>query len=271
MSLQSDLTWTLLQPSNIIFLLLLLGFLCLSVRWYAPGRRLVGLALLLAALPALFPLPELLARPLETRVSAPTPLPDTVDGIVILGGAVDWAASRTWEQLSVNGAGERLLAANALARRYPEAELIFTGLFQDVVPNDFVGRGGDRSFFSGPVYEGRDIVYLGAARSTFEEALLSIDRVNPQVGERWLLVTSAWHMPRALGTFRAQGWTLIPYPVDYRSVGQGVTGGAARSLDIMGRLAALDEIAREWGALFIYNRLGRTERLLPRASASVLL
>jgi uncharacterized SAM-binding protein YcdF (DUF218 family) len=67
-------------------------------------------------------------------------------------------------------------------------------------------------------------------------------------------------MPRAYLSFRAQGWALIPYPVDYRST---LRLELNPSLNIIGKLANLDEVVREWGALFIYHRLGRTEQFLP--------
>ena len=254
---QTDLTWLLLQPSNLIFLLLLFGFLLLSLRLQVFGRRVVGLALLLAVLPALLPITELLAEPLETRFPA-NPLPAQVDGILVLGGSVLWPVTEAWSQLNTNGAGERMMAAAALARRYPDAQLVFTGLYGEVVENEF--RGSGEGFFTGSAFENREVIYLGAARSTYEEALLSLEALKPAFDETWLLVTSAWHMPRAYGTFRTQGWTLVPYSVDYLGTGQVRFNP---SLDIMGKLAELDTVAREWGALFIYKRLGRTTKLLP--------
>jgi len=166
--------------------------------------------------------------------------------------------TEAWSQLNTNGAGERMMAGAALAQRYPDAQLVFTGLYQEVVRREF--RASGDGFFSGPAFENREIIYLGAARSTYEEALLSLETLKPRPEETWLLVTSAWHMPRAYGTFKTQGWTLVPYPVDY--VGTGEVRFAP-SLDVMGKLAELDTVAREWGALFMYQRLGRTTKVLP--------
>lgn len=252
---QTDLTWALLQPSNLILLLLALGALLLLFGALRAGRRLVLLALVLVLLPALLPLEALLARRLESRV-APALLPEGVDGILVLGGAVEWQLSRALGQLNTNAAGERLMAAHQLANRYPRAKLVFTGLYREDVPEEF--RVSAAGFFGGATYANREVVFLGAARSTYEEALLTLERLRPQTGERWVLVTSAWHMPRALATFVAQGWTLLPYPVDYRSA-PGVLPGP--SLDVVGRLAAFDAILREWGALLVYERLGRTAEL----------
>ncbi|CAN5871231.1 YdcF family protein [soil metagenome] len=261
----TDTVWALLTPGNFIVLLLLLSFLALSLRRHAFGRRLVGLALLLTLLPALLPVTDLLAQPLETRAFAPNPLPERVDGVVVLGGSVDWQTSRAWGQLNTNSAGERMMAAAALAERYPDAKLILTGLVGKYIPEEFQTVATAKTFFASPAFEGRKIHYLYQARSTYEEATLSLARAQPQRGETWLLVTSAWHMPRALETFRAQGWTLVPYPVDYQSNGRI---GLEPSLDVIGRLNDLNKIVREWGALFVYRQLGRTQRLLPERFGS---
>lgn len=255
-----DSFWTLFQPSNLIFLGILFGFAFTGLGVRVLGRRLIGLSLLLAVIPSFFPVTQRLANALETRIAAPTPLPESVDGIIVLGGSVDWGVSQAWKQLSTNGAGERLMAANALAERYPRAKLVFTGIYKDIIPQEFVPSSTDLALFTGPEYANREIVFIGDARSTYEEALLSIERVQPRAGERWMMVTSAWHMPRALETFRTQGWSLLPYPADHKSL-QG--SSFSPSLDIMGNLDDLDEMVREWGALIIYNRTGRTEHLLP--------
>lgn len=260
MTLQSDITWTLLQPSNIVILFIVVSFLSLLVGGLKLGRRLLGIALILIALPALLPIEDVVARPLENQLFAPDPFPNQVEGILVLGGAVDWETSRARKQLSLDHNAERMIAAAALAERYPNAKLVFTGLFQDVVANDFQALANQSSSFFGPEYTNRDIRYLGAARSTFEEAILAVENIKPQAGERWLLVTSAYHMPRAYLTFKAQGWTMIPYPVDYRHTG---SIKIIPTLNIIGRLNDLDNYAREWGALIVYNRLGRTQQFLP--------
>jgi len=173
---------------------------------------------------------------------------------------VEWRVSRAHRQLAVNEAAERLMAAAALAQRYPQATLVFTGLFAETAPQEFKPQVISQSFFTGPAFANRRIVYLGAARSTYEDALLSRQALSPQAGQTWLLVTSAMHMPRAIGTFHTLGWRVLPYPVDYRANELEL----APTLNIIGELAAFDQVVREWGAIFIYQLLGRTQTLLPR-------
>ncbi len=260
MNLQSDLTWLLLQPSNLIIMLILFSLLCLIFGGLKLGRSALALAVFFILVPSLLPVEDLLAGPLENRLHAPNPLPNQVEGIIVLGGAVDWGVSQGRQQLNVNEGAERMMAGAALAKRYPNAKLVFTGLFREIIPNEFTALPNDASFFFGPEYSNRQITYLGGARSTYEEALLALQSVKPQAGERWILVTSAYHMPRAYLTFQAQGWTVIPYPVDYRHTAKLAI---QPTLKIVGRLSDIDDYAREWGALIMYNRLGRTEKLLP--------
>jgi uncharacterized SAM-binding protein YcdF (DUF218 family) len=257
---QNDLIWFLLQPSSLIFWLLVLGFVFLLLRWNALGRGLIGLTLVLATLPALFPIMEMLAKPLEDHFGQPNPLPNTIDGILVLGGSVDWPISQSRGIMNLNKAGERMFAVSTLAEHYPTAKLVFTGLFEEVIPNELSMAAQSKTFLSGPEFQNRSVTFIGAARSTYEEALLSIQTVQPQTGERWLLVTSAYHMPRAIGVFKTQGWTLIPYPVDYQSTGKLEF---KPTFNVFGGLVDLDDLAREWGALFIYKRLGRIEKMFP--------
>ena len=63
--------------------------------------------------------------------------------------------------------------------------------------------------------DARRILVETRSRNTYENAVYSKELAQPQPGQIWLLVTSANHMPRAVGCFRAVGFDVIPYPVDY--------------------------------------------------------
>lgn len=249
----TEALWGLLQPSTLLVLLVVLALAATWLRWAAVAATLLTAFLLAIAAVVLLPVVEWLGAPLETRVAA-APLPERVDGIVVLGGGVDWRVTRERGQLSLNAAGERVAAAAALAQRYPDARIVVTGSFADAFADDFRATATDVSLYFGPHFAGRDVRYLGAARSTYEDALLALEAAAPRAGETWLLVTSAWHLPRAHGTFRALGWTLVPVPVDYRTTGEL---RIAPSWDVAATLADLDRLVREWGAIAVYRREGR--------------
>jgi uncharacterized SAM-binding protein YcdF (DUF218 family) len=247
--------WWLLQPSSLLVLLVLATTLALAAGHARLGGLLGFVALLLLAVPTVFDLDGRLAWELERLAPERAELPERVEGILVLGGAVEWRTSRERDQLNLDQAGERLLAAAALARRYPDARLAFTGLFREDVPNDFRATPTDASLIFGEEYRGRPIEFIGEARSTYEDALLALERLSPQAGQTWLLVTSAMHMPRALAVFRTLGWRQQPYPVDYRTSGE--PGWLNRNPSPAENLAALDEAVREWGAVLVYARSGR--------------
>lgn len=251
----SDALWWVLQPSGLVLALLGVAWLAALVGALRVARGLVGLVLLAWLAVVAAPVDAWLAAPLERRHALPDPLPDEVDGIVVLGGAIDWRASVERGQLSLNEAGERVLAGAALARRYPDAVLALTGVTPEALEHDFVAAPDARSLVFGDAFAGSAPVVLASSTSTYSDALLSLERLQPRPGETWLLVTSAWHMPRAWATFRTLGWTTVPYPVDPMAAGAG--WGWSRWPAAAGRLADVDRIVREWGALGIYRRSGR--------------
>jgi uncharacterized SAM-binding protein YcdF (DUF218 family) len=202
------------------------GLLLMALALYALWRgrtRAAGwsLGLLFTATLALtlLPLGDLILEPLEARHPAAPDLA-RVDGIIVLGGAETVGAHRLWGGPQLNEAGERLIEAAMLANRFPEARLVFTG------GSATVGRTEDTTDPSVMVRDlwlalgiapGR-IVLEQASRNTAENARLTRDLVSPQPGEVWVLVTSAFHMPRAHDTFSRAGWQgIVAWPVDFRS------------------------------------------------------
>ena len=248
--------WVLLQPSSLLVIVVVLALMALWVRWHALAASLLTLFLLALGAVVVLPVAEWIAAPLESSVERAA-LPPRVDGIVVLGGAVEWRVTAARGQLALNAAGERVAAAAALAQRYPDATLVMTGVFGDAFERDFRATPHDASLWFGPHFAGRTVHYLGAARSTYEDALVTLREVPPGPGETWLLVTSALHMPRALATFRTAGWTLLPYPVDYRTTGLPGLRDWRANWDVATTLADLDRAVREWGALEVYRRSGR--------------
>src|SRR4029077_1567204 len=93
-----------------------------------------------------------------------------------------------------------------------------------------------------------------------ENAAFTKDLIKPKPGERWLLVTSAQHMPRAVGCFREVGFPVEAYPVGWRVEKQGSLLNLNASSE---RLSRLDSAAHEWIGLFVYLATGQTSGILP--------
>jgi uncharacterized SAM-binding protein YcdF (DUF218 family) len=248
----------MVQPSGAMLVCLSLAFVALLLRAVAFARLLLAVVLVAAATVVVVPLHAWWAAPLEARHPLPDALPRDVDGILILGGAVDARASVEVGQLQTNGAGERVFAGAALAARYPLAQLVFTGTTAEALANDLRVFPNARSMLFGPQFVTRNVTFLPASASTFDDALRALDALGPVRGERWILVTSAWHMPRAWATFRTLGWTTFPYPVDTSSAGATIDWPLPEAFGT--RLADVDRTVREWGAVAVYLRTGRIAR-----------
>ncbi len=201
-----------------------------------------------------------LALPLETRFPGDPPLPEQVAGIIALGGTERLSQSEAWNHPILNDPSP-VAAMVALGRRYPQAKLIFSGgtaaprrhtLTEAQVVQEFLREMG---------VDGGRVVYEDKSQNTFENALRTRDIVQPQPGERWILVTQAISLPRAVAVFRHIGWNVIPFPAGYVSAGKAEFDAHFRLLDGL-TLASL--ATHEWGGLLIYRLLGYTDELFPR-------
>ena len=179
-----------------------------------------SVTLIFTVLISVFPLGILLIRPLETPYTPNPPL-DRVDGIIILGGAEYISGTDHWGQTQLNDAADRLTESAALALRFPQAKVVVSGgsgrLRNTFDPSAGEASGAGELLIALGVSADR-ILWENRSRNTAENARFSKQMAEPQPGDRWVLVTSAYHMNRSLGSFEAAGWPdLVPYPVDFRS------------------------------------------------------
>ena len=147
-----------------------------------------------------------------------------------------------------------------LARLYPEARLVFSGGSGLVQEQDLKEAEVARLLFERLGIDGARVVYEDRSRNTWENAVFSKQLVSPDPDERWLLVTSAIHMPRAVGIFRRIGWPVIPYPVDFALVSEAPP---VVSLDLLDGLLLLNAATCEYLGLLAYRLLDRTSALFP--------
>jgi uncharacterized SAM-binding protein YcdF (DUF218 family) len=181
-----------------------------------------------------------LTLPLEYRFAvSPPDSQASLDGIIILGG------------VGIGG----IDAVSTLSKNYPKARLIFSGFkaddeVQKYLLTIFARLGGDPAR-----------IYMEfRPRTTSEDALYTAAVLKPKPSERWLLVTSALHIPRAVGCFRTAGFQVEPYPVEFRTTRtRPFTTFAPGS----GALNHLDAAAKEWIGLIAYRLMGKTDALFP--------
>ena len=257
----SKLVWALIQPSNMLVLMLLAGIAARWVGWRRLGGLLTFTAVGVLTVVAVLPIGDLVARPLESRF--PTrPLPPTVDGIVVLGGSVSESLSVEHDQPALNHRAERLTTAVRLARTYPAARLVFSGGSGALLGAPTSEAAVAAQFFAELGLDPDRFTLESQSRNTFENAVFTKTLVKPQADETWLLVTSALHMPRSVGVFRKVGWPVIPVPVDFNA-----SARLRPELWASGHLQDLDWAVREWVGLLAYRLFGRTDALFPEPAS----
>ena len=229
------------HPSVWIFALVVVG---VALRRWTVAR--VGCALLLAAV--LLPLDDLATRPLEDRFPPPPPLA-RVDGIVVLGGAVDEEVSPDRDTPSFTPAVARLVAMAGLAREWPNATVVYAAGPGVVDPAAKVEADLVRDMLPALGLPPDRVVFDRRSRTTAQNAVEARKLVTLTPGQCWLLVTSAWHMPRGVAAFDAVGWPVTPWPVGYSTLRHGLLWLEPPTV----RLGRLDAAAHEWIGWLVFS------------------
>jgi uncharacterized SAM-binding protein YcdF (DUF218 family) len=247
-------------PSNDVLMMGVIGLVVMRTKAARAGRRLAAASILVFLAFGLLPLGKLLMAPLEERFPPWDAARGAPDGIVVLGGAIEPEVAER-PNSGLNEAAERITSVADLARKYPAAKILYSG-----GNSRLAFRGGSEAQVARSLVEtfgipASRLTLEDRSRTTAENAAFSRQLVMPKPGERWLLVTSAYHMPRAVGAFRQTGFPVEAFPVDYRTPGPGelwipfasVTAGLRRS----------DIAMREWFGLVTYRLTGRSSALFP--------
>jgi len=237
----SKVFWLIAAPTNALVLISAIAAFWAVLR---NPNRMAWLAAAAAGglvIATFTPLGLALTVPLDYRFAlSPPDSQSPPDGIILLGG--------------VSGMGG-IEAVSILSQHYPKARLIFSG-FQATDSGDeymikkFAQLGGDPA----------RIYMEPRARTTFEDALYAAALLKPKPSERWMLVTSALHMPRAVGCFRVAGFQVEPYPVEFTTAESHPFAGFVPGPPA---LYYLDRAAKEWIGLIAYRLMGRTDALFP--------
>lgn len=251
----------LIQPLNLIALFLAAGIVALLAHRRRAALAFSGAALALLGLATWTNLGAVLLQPLENRFHRPASPPPTVAGIVVLGGFFEGGVNLARGGYELNNSADRIVEAAALAHAYPEARIVVTGGSGALV---LKGEGdadtAPRLLQALGIARDR-LVLENQSRDTYENALFTRRMVDPKPGETWLLVTSAFHMPRAMALFRKAGFAVVAWPADYRTAGDERFGPARDNTQ--DSLQNLGLAIREWVGLAAYRLAGRTDALFP--------
>jgi uncharacterized SAM-binding protein YcdF (DUF218 family) len=251
----------LLLPTNALIGLGLFGVILLATRFAPLGRKLLVVSVVLLAICGFSPLGYAVVYPLESRFPPWDATRGAPDGIIILGGPIDTDVSAAHNAPVTRYGTDRLIAGAALAARYPNTKIVFTGGSANLMSNDAKEADYAAEILTSLGIPKSRLIMERLSRNTYENAEFSKALVAPKAGERWLLVTSAYHMPRSVGLFRKAGFTIEPYPVDWRVSGRA---DLLTFTNIFSEgLSRTDTGFREWIGLVAYRLAGRTDALLP--------
>lgn len=256
----SKLAWSVLSPSALFVWLILLALVLLCRGCLQAAKILLIIMTFIGFTVMAYPLGDVLLEKLEKRFTLPATLPEQIDGIIMLGGGEQLKTSLSWHAPQTGEAGERYLATAMLARYYPQTPLWVSGgsnLLQMSAHEEVADIHRQLLMMAGvPTSQ---IHIEQNSRNTFEN-IQNLQQVLPDPDGQYLLVTSAYHMPRSIGIARKLGLTVIAYPVDYRS-----QRGAFRQWDfaLFEHLQTLEPAIREWLGLTVYFMTGKTNQFLP--------
>lgn len=261
----SKFAWALLSPGNLIIIVFILGVILLLLN----SRRLALVLLIpnaiLAGLVLSYPVGDWVIQPLEKRFSIPTELPAKLDGIIILGGGEDLKRSLSWDVAELGLGGDRYIAAKKLADLYPQIPVIFSGGSGSIQLQNTGAEGHlAQQVFNDLGLRPSRLIVESASRNTYENFRNTQPLLKPE--GTYLLVTSAFHMPRSVGIARKQGIKVIAYPVDFRSNSAELR---RINFDFYDHLKALEAGSREWIGLAAYYLTGKTTDWFPSADEAL--
>lgn len=260
----SKIGWYLVQPLVVVLLLIGAGLVFWLFKMPRSGTALVMIGFVATLVMSVTPLGVVMMSVLENRFPKPT-LPERIAGIVVLGGSFDTKIARTRHVPELNEAADRITTALVLARRFPEARVVFTGGSASMLEEDIAETDIAREILPDLGLDPARLELEDNARNTVENAVFSKAIAKPKVGETWLLITSAYHMPRSVGCFRAAGFDVVPYPTDYQT-----PGGSAAYSPSTATIRNVEKVhfaIREYLGLAAYRLTGKTDSLFPGPSS----
>ena len=257
----SKIIWFVLDPGNILLVIICLTAFLAWIKWHDTLKYLITVCALFAILLTALPIGKLVINHLENRFQVVTVLPKNITGIIVLGGVVDQYLTNNREQIAINGAAERVTEFARLSKLYPKAKLVYTGGSgilgkQDLKEADFV-----RPLFKSLHIDQKRIVFENQSRNTAENASFTAKIIKPTMKQRWIIITSAFHMPRAIGIFQRHNWNVLAYPVDYRTA---VQIKYKLGLNFISNLSSFSLAIHELIGLIFYWLSGYTTELYPK-------
>lgn len=250
----SKIFWMVFQPLTAFSLLMVAGLAGFKSR---VGKILLSISVTFFLICGFLPVGTNFLVYLENTYDAPQILPQDLDGIIVLGGSIESRLSYARGQPHLNDHAERITEMMKLSRLYPQTKIVFTGGDGTFAQNS--GKESDVLFtlLKNIGFDTSRIIFEKDSRNTYENMIYSKALLHPQAGEKWVLVTSAFHIPRSVAVFQSGGWNVIPYPAGYLTDGKYTL---FPDFDVLGNYYKLQVAVREIVGIIAYSL---TERIKP--------
>ncbi len=264
--LLSKIGWAFLSPGNLIIFALSLGMLLLAFNKIRAAKTVLIPSALVSFIVMAYPVSDYLMHPLEARFAMPTNMPEHIDGIIILGGGEDLKRSLSWNVAELGTGGDRYIGTADLARLYPNVPVIFTGGSGSISLQDTHGEGSiARKILTSVGIDSKRLIIESKSRNTYENFKYTkplLPRLSKgEAKGTYFLVTSAFHMARAVGVARQQNIKVIPYPVDFRSNRDDLREW---DFNLYHHLKSLEPAWHEWIGLTVYYYTDKTTAWFPK-------
>jgi len=250
----SKVMWFVVSPDSLIVIIFSVGIIMIWRNHYLWARYIFTVLFVIVITIAAIPVGDFLLIPLETKFPS-NPEINKLDGMLVLGGAEKAKESMFWDQVVVGEAVERNLTFMKYARKYPDAKLIFSGGSSSISGSNYTDASVARRMFKEQDIDISKIIFEETSRNTYESIVNSKKLVQPNENENWIVITTAWHMPRTMNIFCKVGWTVTPYPVDYLSI-PGET--LYFNWGFASNLKTLKLAIKEWLGIFSYSLLNKS-------------
>ena len=254
----SKILWLLLNPYNLfIFVnLITIFFYIFRLKKISIFLFLINFVFLLTI--SILPIGNFLIHKLEKEYHLANKVSNNLDGVLVLGGATSPYLFKEFNQVSVNGSAERLIESVKIIRKFENAKIVFSGGSGVLDMPDFGHSDSAKFFYETVGIDTQRIIFENISRNTYENILLSKDIVNPKNTEKWLLITSAFHMKRAILVGKKHKWNFITYAVDFKTQKKIKF---KPSFNLLSNLTSFQKASHEWLGLLSYFLMNRTDRI----------
>ena len=254
----SKFLWFLFNPFNCILFLFFLSLVFNFFKFLKFSKIILYFTFLLFFIAGALPTGSYLLYLLEKNYHNKVNLPEKVEGIIILSGATSPFLTKEYDQIALNGSVERLTESIHLIKKYPKAKVFFAGGTGSIQYPDLSHSYVAKKFYKSLGVNIQNIYFDNKSRNTYENIFLAKKKFNPNKDEKWVLVTSAFHLKRAISVGEKLGWEFIPYATDYKLPKKFRW---KLSFNFIKNLGRLQNSSHEWVGIISYYLMGRSSKI----------